>query len=116
MQPEVTVITGVERRRIWTEDQKREVLEDAFAPGACVEHVAKRRDIPKSLIYRWRKEERVDAPPQGLAQVVVTPDAPATAVPEKVIEIILAQKGSIHIPVGAPADLATAVIKATLGR
>jgi hypothetical protein len=48
--------------------------------------------------------------------VVVTPDALATAVPEKAIEIILAQKGSIHIPVSAPADLATAVIKATLGR
>jgi transposase len=33
---QVEVITGPERRRRWSEDQKREIVAASFAPGAVV--------------------------------------------------------------------------------
>jgi transposase len=37
----VEVITGRERRRRWTEDQKRAIVAESFAPGAMVSDVAR---------------------------------------------------------------------------
>jgi transposase len=39
------VITGPERRRRWSEDQKRAIVAESFAPGAVVSEVARRADI-----------------------------------------------------------------------
>jgi transposase len=52
---EVTIITGVERRRLWREDEKQEILAAAFAPGAIVKDVARRFDVGTNTIYtsRW---------------------------------------------------------------
>jgi transposase len=50
----VEVITGRERRRRWTEDQKRAIVAESFAPGAMVSDVARRADISSGQIYRWR--------------------------------------------------------------
>src|SRR3982074_229226 len=48
------VITGPERRRRWSEDQKRAIVAESFAPGAVVSDVARRADISAGQIYRWR--------------------------------------------------------------
>jgi transposase len=114
---ELRVITGVERRRIWTHEQKCEILAEAFAPGAIVEHVAQRHNINRAAIYRWRKEF-ASPPPEGFAPVVVAPPLalPNAVSSEKVIEILIGQPGNIRIPLETPADLAAAVIKAALGR
>src|SRR5229473_303533 len=52
------VITGPERRRRWSEDQKRAIVAESFAPGAVVSDVARRADISAGQIYRWRQELR----------------------------------------------------------
>jgi transposase len=39
------LISGPERRRRWSEEQKRAVVVAAFAPGAVVTEVARRADI-----------------------------------------------------------------------
>jgi transposase len=54
----VEVITGRERRRRWTEDQKRAIVAESFAPGAMVSDIARRTDISSGQIYRWRQELR----------------------------------------------------------
>ena len=41
----VEVITGPERRRRWSEEQKRAIVAESFAPGAVVSDVARRADI-----------------------------------------------------------------------
>ena len=51
---QVTVMTGPQRRRHWTSEQRREILEASFAPGAIVTSVARRYEISTSLIYKWR--------------------------------------------------------------
>ena len=50
------IITGLERRRSWSEEQKRAIVAAAFAPGAIVANVARRADVCAGQIYRWRQE------------------------------------------------------------
>jgi transposase len=105
------VITGPERRRRWSEDQKRAIVAESFAPGAVVSEVARRADISAGQIYRWRQELRAVA---GFAQVLIAPGetaANAPSCPEPVIEVEVG-KARVRIPGSVPAALAAAVIKA----
>jgi transposase len=113
------VITGPERRRRWSEDQKRAIVAESFAPGAVVSEVARRADISAGQIYRWRQELRAVA---GFAQVLIAPgetaaigDAPPCAEPpctEPAIEVEFAGRARVRIPGSIPAVLAAAVVKA----
>jgi transposase len=67
------VLAGVERRRRWSEDQKREIVAAAFAPGAMVSAVARRIDIHTSVIYRWRRKLRATHP--EFSRVIVASDS-----------------------------------------
>ena len=69
----VEVITGPERRRRWTADQKRAIIAASLAPGAVVNEVARRADVCPGQIYRWRKELRPAA--DGFAEVLIAPAA-----------------------------------------
>jgi transposase-like protein len=73
----VEVITGRERRRRWTEEQKRAIVAESFAPGAMVSDVARRADISSSQIYRWRQELRA-TPVSGFTPVLIASESPAT--------------------------------------
>lgn len=55
-----TVLFGPERRRRWSEDERRRLLMMAFAPGAVVTQVARDNDVSTSMLYKWRKEARAD--------------------------------------------------------
>jgi len=55
---QVEVITGPERRRRWSENQKRAIVAASFAPGAVVCDVARRAEVSPGQIYRWRQELR----------------------------------------------------------
>src|SRR5215207_8966149 len=70
------VITGPERRRRWSEDQKRAIVAESFAPGAVVSDVARRADVSPGQIYRWRQELRAVA---GFAQLLIAPGETAAA-------------------------------------
>lgn len=67
---QVDVLTGPERRRRFSFEQKRAMVAAAFATGAVVADVARRADVCSSLIYRWRRELGGRS---GFAEVVVTP-------------------------------------------
>ena len=68
----VEVLSGPERRRRWSAEQKRSIVAEAFAPGASVCEVARRRDVVPGQIYRWRHDLRSIA--AGFAEVVVAPE------------------------------------------
>ncbi len=59
------VITGPERRRRWSAEQKRAIVAESLAPGAVVTEIARRAEICPGQIYRWRREIRVG---HGFAQ------------------------------------------------
>jgi transposase len=109
----VEVMTGPERRRRWSGEQKRAIVVASLAPGAVVSEVARRADVCPGQIYRWRQEFRTVAD----AQVLIAPPEPASAraldgaaYAEPVIEIEFAGRTRVRIP--APAELAAAVVKA----
>ena len=52
------ILTGVERRRRWSSEEKLEILLEASAPGSSVGSVARRYDIFRSQIYQWRRAFR----------------------------------------------------------
>jgi transposase len=59
------ILVGRERRRRWSADEKLQIVREAFAPGARVALVARRRDVSRSQIYQWRaalREGRLSEP------------------------------------------------------
>jgi transposase len=108
---QIHIMTGPERRRPWSDEQKRTIVAAAFAPGAVVSDVARQADVHPSLIYRWRQELR--ALP-GLAEVIVTPEPPdgMSARAEAVIEVEVGERARVRIPAATPPELAAAVIAA----
>ena len=119
----VEVITGPERRRRWSEEQKRAILAESFAPGAVVSDVARRVDISAGQIYRWRQELRATAA-AGFTPVLIAPgESPAATAEdgsapdaEPAIEVEFTGKARgkarVRIPGSIPAALAAAVVKA----
>src|SRR5437764_6051497 len=67
----VEVLSGPERRRRWSIEQKQAIVAAAFEPGAGVRDVARHADVTPSLVYRWRRGLRAAA--NGFAQVLVPP-------------------------------------------
>ena len=111
----VEVLSGPERRRRWSTDQKRSIVAEAFAPGASVCAVARRLDVVPGQIYRWRNELRTAA--AGFAEVVVAPE-PSERSPTGVpaLEIELGRDIRVRVAGTATAELASAVIKALVAR
>nr|WP_217346589.1 transposase [Noviherbaspirillum sp. L7-7A]MBV0881054.1 transposase [Noviherbaspirillum sp. L7-7A] len=52
---QVEVITGVQRRRRWTPEQKLELIERSMEPGMSVSLVAWEAGITASQLFQWRK-------------------------------------------------------------
>lgn len=48
---QITVFSGPQRRRRWSDEERLEILNEAFAPGACMAEVCRRYDISSALIY-----------------------------------------------------------------
>lgn len=111
----VEVLSGPERRRRWSADQKRAIVAEAFAPGSSVCEVARRVDVVAGQIYRWRNELRGAAP--GFAAVVVSSrPSERSAAGAPAMEIELGGDVRVRIAATAPKDLAGAVIKALVAR
>ena len=110
---QMTVISGVERRRQWSDDQKRAFVEAAIAPGASVAAIARDADVASSSIYRWRRELCGKAMvPRGFAEVAVHSAPSGTdygGAPEMlVIEI---RGATMRVPNGTSASLLVAALR-----
>jgi len=51
----VEVITSVERRRRWSPEEKRSMVEEAESPGMSVSSVARKYGIHPNQLFRWRR-------------------------------------------------------------
>src|SRR5205814_5694789 len=108
----VEVLSGPERRRRWSIEQKQAIVAAAFEPGAVVRDVERQADVTSSLIYRWRRDLRAAA--NGFAQVILAPtgDRVTAPPPMPAIEIELAGKTCVRIPASVSPALAAAVVEA----
>ena len=111
----VEVLSGPERRRRWSAEEKRSIVAEAFAPGASVCAVARRWDVFPGQIYRWRNDLGSASP--GFAAVVVAPEAnERLTASAPAVEMELGRDIRVRIAATAPEDLASAVIKALAAR
>ena len=58
---QIEVITSVQRRRRWTPEEKRALLEEAEHPGSSVSAVARKYGINPNQMFHWRKLMREGA-------------------------------------------------------
>jgi transposase len=118
--PQMTLLTGPERRRRWNDEDRCRILAAAFSPGAVVADVARRFDVATSLIYKWR---RAYLAPSGFAPAVVV-DTPALSAPEPTIPepmipepqgpsilVELSNGTRVSVSATAPASLVTAALR-----
>ena len=54
--PRIEVTTGVERRRRWSWDQKRAIVEESLASHASAAAIARRHGIGTGQLYTWRRQ------------------------------------------------------------
>ena len=52
----VEVITSVERRRRWSDEEKVRLVAAMAEPGAVVTEIARASGVETSLLYRWRRQ------------------------------------------------------------
>lgn len=54
----VEVLSGVERRRRWSDDEKFRIVEETLVAGSKVAEVARRHGVSASLVFGWRRLAR----------------------------------------------------------
>lgn len=54
----IEVITGVERRRAWSREEKRAILTESFEDGVVISEVARRHGLRPQQLFTWRNEFR----------------------------------------------------------
>lgn len=112
----ITVFGGPERRRRWSTEEQQRILEEAFAPGACVAQVARRHDVSTALVYTWRRKlclaAAVRQEDHGFVEAVVLEDKAATSVPGlPVIVVDLSHGRRVSIFSSASPAMAAAVVE-----
>jgi transposase len=85
---QVEVISGRERRRAWTAEQKLQIVAESFEVGASPIAVARRHGIGSGLLYTWRQQlvrgelgAVVPQPTSGFARVEIVPTPGGTEMP-----------------------------------
>jgi transposase len=56
MSGRVEIITGRERRRRWSEEEKLQLVAESCRPGCSVSQVARQRGINASQLFAWRRQ------------------------------------------------------------
>lgn len=87
--PRAEVLTGPERRRRWSVDQKVAIVAELARPGSSGAVVAQRYGISTGLLYTWRRQahglrahSRSLVP--GFMPVLVAPEVDAVEGPDEV--------------------------------
>ena len=50
------VLSGPERRRRWSSEEKAKLVAEMVLPGASVTEISRRYGISRSLLHAWRRE------------------------------------------------------------
>lgn len=122
----IEIITGRERRRRWSTQDKLRLVAETQEAGMTIRAVAARHDVCESLLFAWRRQMRdgvltalsetpvflplhmLDATPMAITgpspPVAQAPSAPRRTQPAGLIEIELGN--GRHVRVGSDVNLA----------
>ena len=103
----IEVITGVGRRRRWSEEEKARIVAESLDPATTSSAVARRYGLHASQLFVWRQQlqrsalsaEAVGGP--GFVPVLIAEDGPVPAEAAGRMEIAL---GPVVVRVGADVD------------
>lgn len=104
------VITGAERRRRWSEEEKAEIVAESLASETSISAVARRHGLHPNQLFSWRRQFRAMRPTitgcgngEGGFIPVVVSDTPPTASPimPGCIDILV---GGLTVRVMGPVD------------
>ena len=101
------VLTGPERRRRWSIEEKLRILGQCAVPGAIPSLVCREHGIGTGQLYTWRKQLR-SGELTGFAPVAVTPaldQLPEPTIPVEATSPILAPAAAGTIEVELPSGV-----------
>ena len=108
------IISTVERRRHWPDEEKLRIMSEALVPGATVAAVADRNGVCRSLVYLWLRLARA-----GRLPGISLSDAQATSFVPVRIEPPQPEPASRLPPTPAAPPISprrrTSVVEVTLG-
>ena len=82
------IITGVERRRRWSLEEKLRIVAEAEQPGFGIAEIARRHEISRGLLWNWRSQVR---------RGVLRPEAPPVFLPVQTIGEPANGRGARHV-------------------
>ena len=69
----VEIITGRERRRRWSLQDKMRIVAESNEPGSIIRAVAARHGVCESLVFTWRRQAREGLLGPALASPMFVP-------------------------------------------
>lgn len=111
-------------RRFWSDDEKRRIVAQSYAPGVSVSVVARRYDVNSNLIFNWRRDPRYksaaasdDGPSFLPVEVVPEPSSPSERIgaTEGRIEIALSSGHRVSAVGAFDVDALCRVVRALGG-
>ena len=106
--PRIEVITGVERRRRWSFEQKRAIVMESQLPHASPAAVARRHGIGTGQLYTWRRQllSSRAAGAACFARVEIPDEPPRLTRPDGEVKgmIEIALPGGVSVRVDAGVD------------
>jgi len=103
----IEVITGVERRRKWSAQEKAAIVAESLAEGAVVSEVARRHGLSPQQVFGWRARLRdavkgsapsFDATP-AFVPAIVDHEPPSPAVPALPAAVAMVAAGADPAPI-----------------
>src|SRR3954466_10825000 len=90
------------KRRSWTPDEKRRIVDESLEEGASIALVARRHDLNANQLFTWRRQFGVGGfEPKSLAPILPVTIAPAMVAEDPrsggQMEIVLAQGDRIIV-------------------
>lgn len=82
--PRMEILTGRERRRFWSDEQKLAILEEVAEGHLSVADVARRHDVIPQQIYAWRRKFAQEA--EAVTPSDATTFLPVALVPNAELE------------------------------
>ena len=86
----VEVLSGPERRRRWSLEEKTQIVTESLAPGAVGSVVARRHGVHPNQLYGWRREVRATMGDSLPDFVPITVTAASRHCDSPAVEIVVA--------------------------
>jgi transposase len=121
----IELLTGPDRRRRWSVEEKAQIVAETLAPGARVADVARRWQVCSQQIFTWRRQARCERMTEGpdpaasvvpsfvpiIAEAAAAPSTPAATSAPPTIEVKLAG-AVVRVASGMDAATLTTVLRA----